>query len=272
MKIIKLMKGLVKYIVLMLVFTLVQAFCDLYLPNLMTKYNYQSKPYVINPIIGEYDDPEKQMQGLLTIDLTNTGNLLVYGIPGSGKENLVTTLVSSICASHSTDEVNVYLLDFGAETLGKFRNFPQVGDYVFIDDTERINSLITFLSKEINRRKTLFAPFGGTYSSFIESSGKSLPNIICVIHQFEAINDGYSPLADKFINLFKDGPKMYSYGSAVNLVFGLSFLNLIWCSVYLLLTMTFAISCDDMLSFRYSAVFSISSNIDVSIIPVPPQN
>ena len=36
MKIIKLMKGLVKYIVLMLVFTLVQAFCDLYLPNLMS--------------------------------------------------------------------------------------------------------------------------------------------------------------------------------------------------------------------------------------------
>lgn len=180
---------------------------EIYLPNLMAKYNYQSKPYVINPIIGEYDDPEKQMQGLLTVDLTNTGNLLVYGIPGSGKENLVTTLVSSICASHSTDEVNVYLLDFGAETLGKFRNFPQVGDYVFIDDTERINSLITFLSKEINRRKTLFAPFGGTYSNFIESSGKSLPNIICVIHQFEAINDGYSPLADKFINLFKDGPK-----------------------------------------------------------------
>ena len=38
------------------------------------------------------------------------------------------------------------------------------------------------------------------------------------------------------VNLFKDGPKMYSYGNAVNLVFGLSFLNLIWCSVYLLLT------------------------------------
>ena len=38
------------------------------------------------------------------------------------------------------------------------------------------------------------------------------------------------------VDLFKDGPKMYSYGSAVNLVFGLSFLNIIWCSVYLLLT------------------------------------
>ncbi|MBQ6285218.1 MAG: type VII secretion protein EssC [Bacilli bacterium] len=180
---------------------------EIYLSNLMTKYKYQAKPYIINPIIGEYDDPEKQMQGLLTVDLTNTGNLLVYGIPGSGKENLVTTLVSSICASHTTDEVNVYLLDFGAETLGKFRNFPQVGDYVFVDDTERINSFITFLYKEINRRKTMFAPYGGTYSSFIASSGKSLPNIVCVVHQFEAINDGYSPIADKFVNLFKDGPK-----------------------------------------------------------------
>ncbi len=180
---------------------------EIYLSNLMSKYNYKAEKYIINPIIGEYDDPERQMQGLLTFDLTNTGNLLVYGIPGSGKENLITTLVSSICATHSSDEVNIYLLDFGAETLSKFRDFPQVGDYAFVDETEKIKSLISFLTKEISRRKTLFSSFGGSYMNYINSSGKSIPNIICVIHQFESINDGYSPLADKFINLFKEGPK-----------------------------------------------------------------
>ncbi len=180
---------------------------EIFLSNLVTKYNYKSENYVINPIIGEYDDPEKQKQGLLTVDLTNTGNLLVYGIPGSGKENLITTMVSSICSTHSSSEVNLFLLDFGAETLSKFRDFPQVGDYVFIEEKEKLNSLITFLTKEIARRKTMFAPFGGTYMSYIKGSGKSLPNIVVVIHQFESINDGYNAIGDKFINLFKEGPK-----------------------------------------------------------------
>ena len=180
---------------------------EIYLPNLMKKYNYNIEKFIINPIIGEYDDPESQHQDLLTVDLTNTGNLLVYGIPGSGKENLITTMVSSICASHSSDEVNLYLLDFGAETLNKFRNFPQVGDYVFVDETEKIKSLISFITKEIARRKTMFSSYGGSYLSYIKNSGKTLPNIVVVIHQYESINDGYNPLSDKFINLFKEGPK-----------------------------------------------------------------
>ena len=180
---------------------------EIYLSELINKYNYKTEKFIINPIIGEYDDPERQKQNLLTVDLTNTGNLLVYGIPGSGKENLITTLVSSICATHSTEEVNIYLLDFGAETLGKFGNFPQVGDYVFIDEKEKIDSFITFITKEITRRKTLFSSYGGTYINYIKSSGKSLPNIVCVVHQFESINEGYSPISEKFINLFKEGPR-----------------------------------------------------------------
>ena len=180
---------------------------EIYLSNIIKKYSFKSKPYIIDAVIGELDDPESQRQGLYHIDITNTGNTLIYGIPGSGKENLLTTMITSICSNHTTDEVNIYILDFGAETLNKFKDFPQVGDIVYIDDKERINSLYTYLSKEINRRKSLFANYSGSYTNYIKNSGKKVPNIICFIHQYENMVDNLNNLSDKFINLFKEGSK-----------------------------------------------------------------
>ena len=58
----------------------------IYINDIKSKYNYQPTKYWINPAIGEYDDPINQRQGLLNIDLSKKGNLLIYGIPGSGKE------------------------------------------------------------------------------------------------------------------------------------------------------------------------------------------
>ena len=34
-------------------------------PSLKEKYNYQIQKNIINPIIGEYDDPENQIQNIL---------------------------------------------------------------------------------------------------------------------------------------------------------------------------------------------------------------
>ncbi|MGM9877630.1 MAG: type VII secretion protein EssC [Bacilli bacterium] len=180
---------------------------EIYLSNLLKKYNYLPKAYIIEPIIGEYDDPARQKQGLLKIDLTNTGNMLLYGIPGSGKENAISTMITSICTKHSTDEVNIYIIDFGAETLGKFKDFPQVGDVVYVDEVEKLNSLYSMIIKEMSKRKTLFAEYNGSYVNYIKQSEKKLPNIIIVIHQFETMVDNPLLLYEKFINLFKEGPK-----------------------------------------------------------------
>ena len=180
---------------------------EIYLFDVMNKYNYKPKAYIIDAVIGEYDDPAKQKQGLLKVDLTNTGNLLIYGIPGSGKENALSTIITSICSKHSTDEVNIYILDYGAETLGKFKDFPQVSDTVFVDEIEKLNSFYNIITKEIQKRKNLFSEYHGSYTNYIKNSGKTLPNIIVIIHQFETMVDNPNLLYEKFINLFKEGPK-----------------------------------------------------------------
>lgn len=180
---------------------------EIYLFDIMSKYHYKPKAYVIDAIIGEYDNPAKQKQGLLKIDLTNTGNLLIYGIPGSGKENALSTIITSICSKHSTDEVNIYIMDFGAETLGKFKDYPQVSDIIYMDEIEKLNSFYNIITKEIQKRKSLFTEYHGSYTNYVKHSGKTLPNIIIIIHQFENMIDNTNLLYEKFTNLFKEGPK-----------------------------------------------------------------
>jgi len=179
----------------------------IYISNLKIKYKHTTQSFLINPIIGEYDVPSKQKQNIFKLDLTNDGNIVIYGAAGSGKENLLTTLIISTTIEHRPEEVNFYILDFGAETLKKFQNIPHVGDVMFSDEDEKINSLINILSNEVEKRKDLFAEYSGSYLNYIKESGKTLPQIITIINSFEVFLESYGRLEDKISSLLRDGPK-----------------------------------------------------------------
>lgn len=173
----------------------------LYLSNLIKKYQYKSKAFYMKPLIGEYDDPERQFQGEFDIDFTNNGNLLIYGIAGSGKENLVTTILYSICLYHSSEEVNIYIMDFGSEVLKIFKDMPQVGDIALIDDNNKIKSLLLMIERELTRRKELFSEYSGSYFEFVRKSGQKLPTIFVVLIGWEAFCETYGNYTD-IINHF----------------------------------------------------------------------
>ncbi len=158
---------------------------NIYLGNLVRKYDYHAKPFVINPVVGEYDIPAEQLQKLLTINFMEIGNLILYGTPGSGKAEFLMELIYSICAYHSPQEVNLYLFDFGAEVLKKYINYPQVGDVVLSDELHKVSALFDMLRKEIDRRKELFLNYGGKYNTYIETSGSSVPFIMTIINNYE---------------------------------------------------------------------------------------
>ena len=80
----------------------------------MKKYNYQKENFVINPVIGEFDVPTMQQQFILTLPISKEGNALIYGSAGSGKENLITTVLYSSMINYTPQEVNYYIVDFGS--------------------------------------------------------------------------------------------------------------------------------------------------------------
>ena len=177
------------------------------LDECMEKYNFEPKPYEIVPALGEYDNPSQQKQGLLTMDLTNKGHLLVYGMAGSGKENLLTTLIYNLCTTHSPDEVNFYILDFGAETLQIFSKYPHIGAMITASDEQALMDTLVLIDEEANRRKGLFTEYGGSYRNYIKESGQKLPLMVVVINYYEVFSETNSRLAQAITSLVRDGMK-----------------------------------------------------------------
>ena len=184
----------------------------IYVDGLKEKYEYKKVDCDINPVIGEYDAPDKQLQGLLTLPVTKAGNWIIYGVADSGKEELINSFVYSCITTYRPEELNMYLLDFGSETLRMYRKAPQVGDVVLQNDTDKVMNLFKLISTTIENRKKEFADYGGDYISYCKSSGKILPNVIVIINGFELFNENYGDtLFDMLVTLTRDCQKYGVY-------------------------------------------------------------
>ena len=177
---------------------------DIRIDNLATKYKYQKENYLINPIIGEYDIPSNQEQKLLTLPLSKEGNAVVYGAAGSGKENFITTLIYASMLYYTPEEVNFYIIDFGSESLKMFDKCPLVGNVLNVENEEEIYNLYKMLNSTIEERKALFAEYNGDYYNYCKNSGKTVPNIVVVINNYESYQETYGDLDDELIILSRD--------------------------------------------------------------------
>ena len=184
---------------------------NIFVNNLIKKYDYKKEEYIINPVIGEYDNPSMQQQHLLTMPLTKEGNALIYGSAGSGKENMVTTLLYSSMLYYTPEEVNYYILDFGAESLKMFQNAPIVGDVLLSTDDEKIENLYKMLFNVINERKKMFSSYGGDYVNYCKSSGQKLPAIVVIINNYEAYQELEEAYDEDLIVITRDCVKYGIY-------------------------------------------------------------
>ncbi len=183
----------------------------IYVDALENKYNLRSSGTVLNPVVGEYDDPFNQKQGVLTIPFSAEGNCLIYGSTGNGKTTLLTTIAYSLLKNHSAEELNLYLMDFGSETLKVFEKAPQVGGVMVSADAEKTVNFFKMLRKEIDYRKNLFSEYGGDYASYCKNSGKTLPNIVVLLNNYAGFAEQYEDLSEEFTLLTRDGVKYGVY-------------------------------------------------------------
>ena len=161
---------------------------------------------LINPLIGEIDDPVQQRRLPLNLNVLSDGNTIVYGTVGSGKTTFITTYMASIMESYSPKDVHMYVLDFASETLRGFKDAPHVGDVVISHEVEKVHKLFDELSKELEARKKRFATTGGDYASYIASGGK-IPAIIVFIHNYSAFNELYYEQEQELRYLSREGLK-----------------------------------------------------------------
>ena len=127
----------------------------IFVDDIENKYSVKSSGIVLNPVVGEYDDPFNQKQGVLTVPFSSEGNCLIYGATGNGKTTFLTSLCYSLIKNHTADEVNIYIMDFGSETLKMFEKAPQVGGVVVSSDEENLKLLKNATSRDGKEKKSV---------------------------------------------------------------------------------------------------------------------
>lgn len=172
--------------------------------RLAEKYKFNVKPNSIEAILGEYDDPSNQSQGLVKLNLNTDGNTIIYGTQGSDREMLLNSIIYSTTTRHLADEINYYIIDYGSESLRVFNNFPQVGDMVFSSEEEKLNNLMKMLKNIVSERKKLFASFGGEYNNYIKSGNNKLPLVGIIINNYDAFSEINPNIEEDIIKLCRD--------------------------------------------------------------------
>mgnify|MGYP003266128812 CR=1 FL=1 len=183
----------------------------IYLDELIEKYQWTAKPLELEPVIGEYDDPFNQSQRLLTIPLSREGNALIYGAAGGGKTTLLNTMLVCLLRTYDADQLNIYIVDLGEETLRVFSDAPQVGDVLLPEDGEKIRSLFKMLQDEIATRKKRFTEGDGSYSSYYSSACETAPQILVIIRNYSAFAEQFEDLDDRLIQITRECNKYGIY-------------------------------------------------------------
>ena len=176
----------------------------IYTDKLKEKYNYKVEKNVIEPIIGEYDDPDNQVQNILTLPLSKEGNTIIYGAAGTGKELMLSSIIYSAISTHDSKEVNFYILDFGAETLTMFKEAPHVGEVILSSDGEKIANLFKIINGIIDERKKIFVDYNGSYDFYINHGGKQIPFIVVVINNVEAFMETFPDYEEMLGQMTRD--------------------------------------------------------------------
>jgi DNA segregation ATPase FtsK/SpoIIIE, S-DNA-T family len=174
--------------------------------DIVTKYQI-TKNNIVSCVLGEYDAPEKQLQGPLIYDYLNDGNTIIYGIDGVERELLLSTMIYATAKNNNANKINYYLVDYGSESLRRYANLPQMGGMVFNGEEEKFANLLKLIKEEIEKRKKILINYGGNYNNYIEDSNNNLPIICIILNNYDSIYEGNQNLYDDLPELVRDSER-----------------------------------------------------------------
>jgi len=183
---------------------------DICLPSLPTNLphtleGYENKGTDICIPIGMYDDPDNQYQGIMDLNFTQ-GHILAVGSSQMGKTNLLQNMVRGLAMKYTSDEVQIYLLDFASMILRNFEKLKHVGDVIVSSDEEKLKNFFKKMEEELDKRKNKFAELGlSSFSSYREAELTEFPQIIIMLDNIGVFRELYGSLDDKLLKLAREG-------------------------------------------------------------------
>ena len=166
--------------------------------SLWTSLDWHSA--ALRPVVGLLDDPAEARQEPLQFDLSRN-HLAVFGDSGMGKTSLLRTIMVSLAATHSPDDLHFYVIDLGGRNFRSLEALPHVGAAIYADDEtfdERLLRLLDFLGQTIDERQQRFS--SADCSNLADFNTRfpadALPAIVLMIDNIAALQENYEALID----------------------------------------------------------------------------
>jgi S-DNA-T family DNA segregation ATPase FtsK/SpoIIIE len=134
--------------------------------------------------------------GPVVLDLAGDGpHALVGGTTGSGKSELLITLVASLATVNRPDELSFVLVDYkGGAAFGECRDLPHVVGLVTDLDPQLTERALRSLEAELKRRERLLADHGvGDLAAYLDlrarpgSDAPRLARLVIVVDEFRSL-------------------------------------------------------------------------------------
>ncbi|MCL2664643.1 MAG: type VII secretion protein EssC [Defluviitaleaceae bacterium] len=165
---------------------------------------------LLSALAAVADDPRGQRQYPHEFDFASDGNLIVYGMPGSGKSTFMRTVCLSLALRYSPDEVNMYILDMSGTGFKMFGNLPHCGGVLTIDESSSLRQFARYLLNTAENRKKIFEAENA--ENFIEyRKNNEMPAILILIDNYMGLSETYDDIDEQLQNLVRDSFKFGMY-------------------------------------------------------------
>ena len=172
----------------------------------INKYNYDYSG-TMNFIIGEYDAPEEQNQGLLIHNVLENGNTKIIGTESDENELFLKNMLYQLVKRYTSKILNFYVIDYGGQALRTFDKAPHCGGYVIQGEDEKYNNLIKLLKEELDKRKKVLSNYNGQFKNYIAKGNKDLAIDVIIINNVDSLKDSNSDLLETFPDLIRDSER-----------------------------------------------------------------
>ncbi|MFW0183347.1 FtsK/SpoIIIE domain-containing protein [Rothia sp. CCM 9417] len=164
-------------------------------------------PRSTSAVIGESFD------GAFEIDMRKDGpHALIAGTTGSGKSELLQTLIASLALRNRPDELSFVLIDYkGGAAFKDFVNLPHTVGIVTDLDNHLVQRAMDSLAAELRRREHLLATVGAKdiedFTSARERGETELlmPRLVLVIDEFAALKAELPDFVAGIVNIAQRG-------------------------------------------------------------------
>jgi DNA segregation ATPase FtsK/SpoIIIE, S-DNA-T family len=120
-----------------------------------------SPPNRLHPVVGLLDEPDRQRQGPLALELDGAGgHVALVGAPRTGKSTFLRTLVHALTGNRSPDRVQVYAIDLGGGGLFDLADLPHVGGVCGRHEPDGIARLLREVRAVVDERAAAFRAAG----------------------------------------------------------------------------------------------------------------